>query len=296
VHQRNLIMHQVMLSDRTRLQAYDEAIGLTVRPGDIVADVGAGTLALSLLALRHGAGHVYAIEGDPEMAAVARVIAHTNRLHRQVTIIQGDARTVCLPTDVDVIVSEMMGNLGPEEQMAEVVAAVAQRHLKPSGHVVPARVLTRLQAVSFRSEGWGVWTDDFFGFSLSAVQKYAPSSAQLHFFSQAPVPLSPPAIVADELLGVTVDGGRDRIRLEIVESGSLHAVIGYFTATLADGVTLSNHPGYRGCNWAVWVWPLRHTAVQRGQTIDVKIKRPADIQLATDWRLDCAITHADVVS
>ncbi len=296
MHQRNLIMHQVMLSDRTRLNAYDEAIGLTVRPGDVVADVGAGTLALSLLALRHGAGHVYAIEGDPETAALARVIADANRLHRQVTVIQGDARNVRLPAEVDVVVSEMMGNLGPEEQMAEVVAAVAQRHLKPSGHVIPARVLTQLQAVSFPMEGWGVWSDDFFGYSLSAIQDYAPSAAQLHFFTDQPVPLSPPADVADELLGSAVDGSCNHVRLEIVEPGILHAIIGYFTATLTDGVTLSNHPAYRGCNWAVWVWPLRHTAVLPGQAIDVEIKRPADVRLATDWRLDCAVTRAGVVS
>lgn len=296
MHQRNLIMHQVMLSDRTRLNAYDEAISRTVRPGDVVADVGAGTLALSLLALRHGAGHVYAIEGDPEIAALARVIAEANGLHGRVTVIQADARRVHLPAEVDVVISEMMGNLGPEEEMAEVVAAVARRYLKPSGHVIPARVLTQLQAVSFPMEGWGVWSDDFFGFSLSAVQKYAPSAAQLHFFNHQPVPLSPPVDVADERLGFAVDRGCDRVRLEIVESGTLHAVIGYFAATLADGVTLSNHPAYRGCNWAVWVWPLRHTAVLSGQAIDVTIKRPADVRLATDWRLDCAVTRAGVVS
>jgi enediyne biosynthesis protein CalE3 len=180
--------------------------------------------------------------------------------------------------------------------MAEVVAAVAQRHLKSSGHVVPARVLTRLHAVSFHSEGWGVWTDDFYGFDLSAVQNYAPSAAQLHFFTDEPMPLSPPAIVADEVMGAATEGVRDRIRLEIVQPGTLHAVIGYFTATLADGVTLSNHPGHPGCNWAVWVWPLRHTTVQPGQTIDVKIKRPADVRLAADWQLDCAITRVDAAS
>ena len=69
--QRQLIMHQVMLGDRVRLRAYDEAMRRTVRPGDVVVDVGAGTVVLSLLALRHGASHVYAIEGAPEVAALA---------------------------------------------------------------------------------------------------------------------------------------------------------------------------------------------------------------------------------
>ncbi len=290
--QNSLIMHQVMLGDSVRLRAYDEALRQTVRPGDIVVDVGAGSLILSLLALRHGAVHVYAIEGSPEVAALACAIAKRNHLEGRVTIIQGDARTVRLPTDVDVIVSEMMGNLGPEEQMAEVVQAVARRHLKPTGRVIPQRVETRFQAIQFDSEGWGVWSDDFWGYSLSPVQDYAQPAAQLHFFTRQPVALGPPVTGVNEVLGVEPAAMPERLRLDITEPGTLHAVIGYFQATLADGVTLSNHPGYPGCNWAVWVWPLRHTPVRPGMSVDVRIKRPADVRIAADWRLDCSIVRA----
>jgi len=66
--QRLLLMHQMMLADRPRMTAYDRALAQAVEPGSVVVDVGAGTLALSMLALRHGAEHVYAIEADPEMA------------------------------------------------------------------------------------------------------------------------------------------------------------------------------------------------------------------------------------
>ncbi|HEV2887075.1 MAG TPA: methyltransferase domain-containing protein [Jatrophihabitans sp.] len=289
--QSSLIMHQVMLGDSVRLHAYDQALRQTVRPGDIVVDVGAGTLILSLLALRHGAVHVYAIEGSPEVAALACAIAKRNHLEGRVTIIQGDARTVELPTDVDVIVSEMMGNLGPEEQMAEVIEAVARRHLKPSGRVIPQRVETRFQAVQFDGEGWGVWSDDFWGYSLSPVQDYAPPAAQLHFFNREPIPLSPPVIGAEEVLGTDPGTMPERLRLDIVEPGSLHAIIGYFRATLADGVSLSNHPGYPGCNWAVWVWPVRHTPVRPGMSVEVKVERPTDVRIAADWRLDCSIVR-----
>lgn len=287
-----LIMHQVMLGDSVRLHAYDQALRQTVRPGDIVVDVGSGTLILSLLALRHGAVHVYAIEGSPEVAALAVAIAKRNHLEGRVTIIQGDARTVRLPTDVDVIVSEMMGNLGPEEQMAEVVAEVARRHLKPGGRVIPQRVETRFQAIQFDAEGWGVWSDDFWGYSLSPVQDYAPPAAQLHFFTRRPLALSAPVIAADEVLGADPAAMPERLRLDITEPGTLHAVIGYFEATLADGVSLSNHPGYPGCNWAVWVWPLRHTPVRPGTSLEVRIKRPADVRIAADWQLDCSIVRA----
>jgi protein arginine N-methyltransferase 1 len=296
VDPRTLLMHQVMLGDRVRLQAYDDALRQTVEPGDVVVDVGAGTLVLSLLALRHGARHVYAIEGDPEVAALARVIAERNGLGGTLTLIQGDARHVALPEKADVIVSEMMGNLGPEEEMAEVVAAVARRNLKPSGRIVPRRVQTRLQAIQFDGEGWGVWSEDFWGRSLSAVQDHAPSAAQLHFFARDPVRLSAPAIVADAALGAVAAGEREEVRLEIVAPGTLHAIVGSFAATLADGVRLSNLPSYPGCNWAVWVWPLRHTEVRPGMVVRARLQRPDDVRDVAAWRLDCGIAQADPVS
>ncbi|MFD0534614.1 50S ribosomal protein L11 methyltransferase [Actinomadura luteofluorescens] len=78
--QRLLLMHQAMLADRPRLEAYERALEDAIPPGGVVADVGAGTLALSLLALRCGAEHVYAVEADPETAQVAARIAEQNDL------------------------------------------------------------------------------------------------------------------------------------------------------------------------------------------------------------------------
>lgn len=289
--QRLLLMHQVMLGDGPRLQAYDRAFDHAISPGDVVVDVGAGTLILSLLALRHGARHVYALEADPEMAALARQIAEGNDLKGRLTLIQGDARNVRLPERADVIVCEMMGNLGPEEEMAEIVNLVARRHLRAGGRIVPAQLTTHLQAIHFDREGWGVWQDDFLGFSLAAVQAYAAPSAQLHFFSRLPTLLSAPVIISDNRLGQAARYPQGEHLLKITTPGNLHALIGYFTAALAPGVTLSNFPSYPGCNWAVWVWPLRHTAVAAGDTIKVDIERPAEVRLATNWRLDCRIAR-----
>jgi predicted RNA methylase len=50
-----------MLKDSIRNKAYEEAINLLVKDA-IVADVGAGSGILTILAARAGASHVYAIE------------------------------------------------------------------------------------------------------------------------------------------------------------------------------------------------------------------------------------------
>ncbi|HET6499290.1 MAG TPA: methyltransferase domain-containing protein [Amycolatopsis sp.] len=284
--QRLLLMHQVMLADRPRMRAYDQALRETVEPGSIVVDVGAGTLALSLLALRHGAGHVYAIEADPEMAAIAERIIATNDVKDRVSLIQGDARVVRLPVKADVVVSEMMGNLGPEEDMARVLDAAARRNLRPGGRIVPRRLTTSLAPIRFDGEGWGIWGRDFHGYRLDAVQDSAEPRAQLHFFQRDPVLLGEP---------VPLPEGRDRtrpLRLELTRPGELHAILGFFTAELADDVVLSNFPSYPGCNWAVWIWPLRHTEVAAGDAVRVSVHAPAGsarARVATEWELDCAI-------
>jgi enediyne biosynthesis protein CalE3 len=286
--QRLLLMHQSMLADKPRMTAYDHAIEQAVGAGDIVADVGAGTLALSILALRHGAGHAYAIEADPQMAELAVAIAERNDLKGRLTVIQGDARRVRLPVQADVIVSEMMGNLGPEEQMMEVLGTFARRNLKPGGRVVPQRLVTELAAIEFDAEGWGLWSDSL-GYQLDAVQDRAEPTAQLHFFQRRPTLLSRPVLIADHRIGTGSPRSHQRRDLRITTPGRLHAVAGYFTATLVPGVTLSNFPSYPGCNWAVWIWPLRHTMVGAGDVVQVRLHRPDEVRDAMRWRLTCAI-------
>ncbi|WP_367127557.1 methyltransferase domain-containing protein [Saccharothrix sp. HUAS TT1] len=294
--QRLLVMHQVMLADRPRLSAYDRALASVITAGDVVADVGAGTLVLSMLALRHGAGHVYAIEADPAMAAVAERIIADNDLHDRVTLVQGDARVVRLPRRADVIVSEMMGNLGPEEQMVEVLDAVARRNLRPGGAVVPRRLTTELVAIEFDGEGWGTWADVVPGYRFHAVQELVEPHAQLHFFQREPRFLSAPAVLSDEVVGQGSTGRtRREVRLPVRRDGCLQAVMGYFTAELVDGESLSNYPSYPGCNWAVWVWPLRYAEVRAGDEVRVVVAPPRGRGQARDaaaWSLDCGIVRA----
>ncbi|MFF3229115.1 50S ribosomal protein L11 methyltransferase [Nocardia suismassiliense] len=264
------------------MNAYDQALEQAVEPGSIVIDVGAGTLALSLLALKHGAEHVYAIEADPDVAAVAERIIATNDLKDQLTLIQGDARAVRLPRKADVIVSEMMGNLGPEENMMRVLDSVARKNLKPDGRIIPRELTTTLAAIEFDDEGWGMWGQDFHGFRLDAVQEFAQPHAQLHFFQREPRLLSDAVPISD------------RVTLPIARPGNLHAIMGFFTADLVDGVALSNFPSYQGCNWAVWIWPLRHTPVTDGDAVRATVHRPsgsAQSRVVTDWRLDCTIAR-----
>jgi len=285
--QRNLLMHQVMLGDRVRLDAYDKALSQVVRPGAVVADVGAGTLPLTALALRHGASQVYAVEADPQLAALGASLIKANGWTGRVTLVAGDARSVSMPSKFDVIVTELMGNLGPEEDMTRILHVFARRYLRPGGVVVPRQLVTYLAPVQFDDEGWGVWRDGFLDMRLDVIQQLVEPGAQLHFFTRMPTVLGEPVVLTDSANGSGASLRSRALRLKIGQAGCLHAVAGYFDATLVPGVSLSNFPSYPGCNWAVWIWPVRHTAVAPGDEIHLRVQIPETGRVVTDWRLDC---------
>jgi predicted RNA methylase len=82
--------HFRMLNDARRNAAYAAAIqgalaGLPNAPGSAVLDIGTGTGLLGMLAARSGAGHVWACDCSPVMAALARHCTAANGLAQRVS-------------------------------------------------------------------------------------------------------------------------------------------------------------------------------------------------------------------
>lgn len=95
------------LRDRVRTEALRAEIESLVRPGDRVLDIGAGSGILSLLALRAGASHVWAVEADATLSHYLAETFAVNGYADRVTVLQGDARDIDLPT-ADVVVAELI--------------------------------------------------------------------------------------------------------------------------------------------------------------------------------------------
>jgi len=83
-----------------------------VRPGDFVADLGAGSAVLSIAAAKLGASRVVAIEFDPEAIGNAEENVRRNGADGVVTVVQGDANLLLpLVAPVRVIVANIISSV-----------------------------------------------------------------------------------------------------------------------------------------------------------------------------------------
>jgi protein arginine N-methyltransferase 1 len=244
--------HDLLLGDEVRMTAFRTAIAETVQPGMTVVDLGTGTGILALWALEAGAERVYGIDLNASVlqTATARVVdaGYGQRFHP----IHGVSFDVNLPERVDVVVSEIIGNLADNEGFVAILADVRQRLLAEDGLMVPSRVESYLVPVAaerahqqvsrgdpvnagglvpfaerLRRRGARSPFDLYYDVIIPACTYLAaPRMARLYDFA-APAGISPAAATYRVPLAYTVR--RD---------GLLTGFKGYFAATLSDTVAL----------------------------------------------------------
>ena len=235
-----LDFHRSMLVDEERCRSYMRAIFKTVRPGDIVLDIGSGTGVLALFACLAGARHVYALEQDG-VIQVARQICRDNGFEDRVTFVKDWSTNVLLPERVDVVITETIGNIGFEEGILGWVIDARDRLLAKGGRIVPQVV--ELVAVPVEHPAAyrpvDVWLGDFFSFDFSAARAVATNN--LHWIDLSPeLFLSDPAHLARvDLAEVASSDVSGAASFEIAREGALHGIGGWFASELAPGITSS---------------------------------------------------------
>jgi 16S rRNA G966 N2-methylase RsmD len=132
-------IHIRMLNDRRRTWGLMAAIRETIRPGDVVLDIGTGTGVLAIAAALAGARHVYAIEAGA-IGRVAREVVEANQLQDRITVIEGWSTQVQLPELADVFVSEIIGNDPFAERVLESTLDARRRLLKDGARQIPQTI------------------------------------------------------------------------------------------------------------------------------------------------------------
>lgn len=129
-----------------------------IRPGDRVADLGAGSAVLAIAAAKLGAGRVTAIELDHDAIANARENVHRNAVADVVTVLEGDAGVLLpLVAPVRVVLANIISSV-----LREMLPAIAGA-LTPDGVAVLSGILVEERAAMLAfldASGWMLVAED----------------------------------------------------------------------------------------------------------------------------------------
>ncbi len=247
--------HMAMLLDEVRVGWFARAIAATVRPGDVVLDLGTGMGLLAMLAAQAGARRVYAVEQSP-ILDVARELVDANGLSGVVTLVPGSSFDLDLPERADVVVSETLGAWGADEGIIAIMADALHRLVRPDARFIPDGVTMWLAPL--RETAARIPHLEALGLDLQPLLDHLVPSAGGR---QAEVTPSRVLAPAQQVLSIAL--GRQDLTLheatldfDLRADATTGALCGWFTASAAGVEPLSTGPGDPRTMWGQVVVPL----------------------------------------
>lgn len=262
--------HARMLADVPRTQAFLQAVRTTVRPGDVVVDIGTGTGVLAAAAALAGARHVYAVEAGA-VADVARAVFERNGVTDRVTLVRGWSTEVELPERADVLVSETIGSEPLGERILEVFRDARSRHVKPGARFIPSALELHAAGYQVRPEWDGTFSpeqvaswSDRYGMDLACLaERHGRQGLQLVPVEEvaAWTALTASTLLTRLDLTSVADLRLDaRVEAEVVREGRLDGLVLHFIADVGT-TRLTTDP--RTTRRSSWMLPLTPVAPRR---------------------------------
>lgn len=247
--------HSTMLSDSHRLEAFKKAIEELVKKDSTVVDIGTGTGILASYAATLTEKEVVGVEYFPATANIATALAKSAGLDN-LRIYRGSSFDLKLEQDPDVLISETIGPIGPEENIVELFWDFCRRH--PSiQKKIPAR-LEVLAVPCFSPELERLY-DQMKGqhqsashgrFNYAAVERSLEEAFSTQYYqpdSKGTILTGNEVTLADYNLGVDF---RSDFLKEIDLTDSIgNAIHLFFRAKLSDSTQLSSHLSAPNTHW-----------------------------------------------
>jgi SAM-dependent methyltransferase len=264
-----LAYHQRLLADARRNRAIARALAARVRPGCDVLDLGSGSGVWAVAAARLGARRVVAVEREAVLVPVIEALARENGVGDRVHVVRADARSLLLPAAerFDLVVAELVGNEGFDEDIVPLVARARDRFLRPGGALLPEHLaLVAAPAAPPHPPGLRprvVASRSFEELAVHAPRALEPDRLRL---------LAPARVVLRQDLRAARPGeplpvGRARFRVK--DGRAVGGLAVWVQIGLAPGVVLSTR---RGTHWLPTL--LSVSALPRG---------PGRLEVEVDW-------------
>lgn len=247
-----------MLSDNIRMNAYREAIFKSVKAGDVVVDLGAGTGLLGIWAIQAGASKVYAIE-KTDAIHLAKEIARANNCLNKIEFINKNSMEVELPERANVLVSETLGSFGIDENTIQFTADARERFLRDDGVVIPSSIELFVAPV-----------DDAQAYNKIDFWRHIPDidfSPAFELFSKK---IMVESISPESLLSAPVAIGKidftqamdevfqARVYMQMHKAGNLHGVAAWFCVNLYNDIQINTSPDNPLTHWKQAFFPFEN--------------------------------------
>jgi type I protein arginine methyltransferase len=271
----SLAGYGLMINDAKRMAAYTAALRQALRPGDIVADIGAGAGIFALLACQMGASHVYAIEPAPAVH-VGREIAAQNGFADRITFLQTLSTQVTLPQLADVIISDLRDILPLHGRHLPAIQDARQRLLAPGGLLIPQRDdiwAAVVHAPDMYQSYDSPWVDNAYGLDMSAARRILTNEWRKAQLRGEQLLTAPQRWLTLDYATVTDWSYAKDLTWTAVAPGVGHGIAVWFDACLSGDICFSNRPGddelIYGQAFFPWSQPV---ALNEGDVIQLALR------------------------
>lgn len=290
--------HRTLIADQARNDVLFKALKAVIEPGKTrVADIGAGTGLLGAMASRLGAREVFLYE-TAEVAGVAEAVIAASGLGNCL-LMPCHSTEMQDPPQVDVIISETLGNYAFEEDIITTLNDARRRFLAPGGIVLPREVIQyAAPVITPRLDAeLRLWNEagEAYGLDLSLPQTMSLNNVYVR------------RLEASELLA---SGEREWDRVDLRQDAETHrsgelnwvfetpaTIYGFAVWWQADfgvGLSLSTGPESKATHWEQLYFPLEEPLkITGGQQLRAQFDSTSSPEAGTHLAWTAALITAD---
>ncbi len=287
------LWHIPMLADTARNDAYEAAINATVKPGDMVLDIGTGSGLLAMMAVRAGAAHVYACESNTLVARLAGEIVEQNGFSDKITILPKHSGAlklgIDLPRRADVLTTEIFDNALVGEGALPTLAHARAELLTQEARLIPsgATLYGALMCCAHHRHFHETGTVN--GFDLSAMN--ALSHPLGYKDMDADTSSGEARQISEEFTLQAFDFTKDVLQIftstntvKVTGDGPAHSLAMWFDLALADGISFSTASTKAHQHW-------RRTYQILSEELPVSAGDTVSIGMSYDRYFDFRVKH-----
>ncbi|MHA2020427.1 MAG: 50S ribosomal protein L11 methyltransferase [Candidatus Thorarchaeota archaeon] len=231
------ILHAAsLLSQRSRLTKFEQALKRVVTKESYVVDLGTGTGVLAMMAARAGAKKVTAVEIDKISVEYAKNAIKQNGLDDVIEVVRSHYANFRPHKKADIVTCEMLSSVMLVEPQVPASQWAVKSILKEQGVLLPQSATVYVAPVECRS----VWERfKLAGFDFPHVPQTMDRDEFRDLANLVVLEEFDFFLHQDEWI---VDRG---LEFKIVSNGTVHGLVGLFEAHLIDGIKLTMEDGWR---------------------------------------------------